>query len=390
MRTGIAFLMVGLAGCAHGQSCKVRETALPEAQGIRAEASSLLPAMPVASTGATRGQAQELPPGATIVPTSGLPDPAGQVAVRIRAHVNGAPILDEELREAMVLRTGELMNVPETRRASFVQELAVRELDRLIERELILQEAMQKIKEIKRPQLLEQLKLEAGKEADRRIADIKKSAKISNDDEFRAFLRQSGLSVEGLRRQTERNFMMTEYIRNLIFPAVQRISVQQVREYYDEHPDQFTRPDRLKWMDIFIDISRFPDANAARRHAEMIIARAQAGENFAELVKQFDQGDSVLRGGEGLGNKPGEVKPPQAEPVLMSLKPGQVGPVIDLGFGLHVVKVIERDYAGPEPLDEKCQARVRDRLKGQIAEREYKRIVDELKRKATIVVYKEQ
>lgn len=387
MRNRIVLITAGLVGCAQGSSCKVRETALPDAQGIHAEASSLLPSMPVAASGSTRGQTPDSPTIIQAVTT--LPPSTGQVAVKIRAHVNGAPILDEELREALVLRTGELMNVPETRRASYFQEVATRELDRLVERELILQEALQKIKEIKRPQLLDQLKSEAAKEADRRIADIKKSAKISNDDDFRAFLRQSGLSVEGLRRQTERNFMMTEYIRNLIYPSVQRISMQQIREYYEDHPEQFSRPDRLKWLDIFVDASRFADPAEARRHAETIAARARAGENFQDLVRQFDQGDSSLRNGEGLGTKPGEIKPVQAEPVLMSLRPGEVGPVIDLGFGLHVVKVLERDYAGPEPFDEKCQARVRERLKGQIAEREYKRIVDELKRKATIVVYQE-
>jgi parvulin-like peptidyl-prolyl isomerase len=390
MRAGIFVLTVGLTGCIGGRECKVRETTLPDARGVHAEATSLLPSMPVSSTSATRGQAADGPGGAMIVPASGtLPPPNGQVAVRIRAHVNGAPILEEELREALVMRTGELMNVPEANRAAVFQELASKEMERLIERELILQEAMQKIRDLKRPQLLEQLKQEAAKEADRRIADIKKSAKIASDEDFRAFLRQSGLSVEGLRRQTERNFMMTEYIRNLIFPTVQRISVQQVREYYEENPQLFTRPDRVKWLDIFLDSSRFASHAEAHRFAETIIARARAGENFLDLVKQFDQGDSSLRNGEGLGNKPGEIKPPQAEPVLLSLKAGEVGPVIDLGFGLHIVKVTERDYAGPEPFDEKCQARVREKLKNQIAEREYKRIVDELRRKATIIIYRD-
>jgi len=370
------------------RACKVREAALPDARGVHAEASSLLPPMPVTATGLTRGQAPEAPAApVTTVAATELPPPAGQVAVKIRAHVNGNPILEDELREAMVMRMGEVLAMPETRRAAFFQEVAGRELERLIDRELILQEAMQKIKELKRPQLLEQLKAEAAKEADRRIKDIKTATKKSNDAEFRAFMQQQGLSVDGLRRQTERNFMMTEYIRNLIYPAVQRINLQQVREYYDENPDLFSRIDRVKWLDVFIDASRFPDSDAARRHAEMVAERARAGEDFAALAKQFDHGDSSLRNGEGLGQKRGEIKPVQAEAVLFALKPGEVGPVIDLGFGYHVVKVVERDYAGLEPFDTQCQAKVREKLRALIAEREYKRIVDELKRKATIVVY---
>jgi peptidyl-prolyl cis-trans isomerase C len=380
----------GLVGCIGDRSCKVRETSLPDAKNVHAEAPSLLPTMPVASTGPTRGQTAENPPQPNVTLTSAtanMPAPTGQVAVKIRAHVNGAPILDEELREALVLRSGELLQVPEARRAQVFQELAGKELDRLIERELVLQEALQRIKELKRPQLEAQLKMEAGKEADRRIREIKKSAKITGETEFKAFLQQNGLSIEGMRRQTERNFMMTEYIRNIIFPTVQRISMQEVREYYEGHANEFARPDRVKWLDLFVDASRFASHEDARRYAETIAQRARAGEDFATLVKQFDTGDSSLRNGEGLGQKRGEIKPPQAEPVVFALKAGEVGPLVDLGFGFHVVKVIERDTAGPEPFDDKLQKRIRDRLKNIIAEQEFKRIVDELKRKATIVVY---
>src|SRR5260221_5703650 len=34
--------------------------------------------------------------------------------------------------------------------------------------------------------------------------------------------------------------------RNIILPAVQRISVQEVREYFEEHQAEFTRPDALR------------------------------------------------------------------------------------------------------------------------------------------------
>jgi peptidyl-prolyl cis-trans isomerase SurA len=386
--------IVGLVaiGCA-SRTCKVRETAMPAAKDVLADPPALVPAMPMAATGPTRGQQPESPqqPAPPVQPVAGtLPPPNGQVAVRIRAHVNGAPILDEELREAMVLRSGELLNAPEIRRAALFQEMAGKELDRLVERELILQDMFQKIKDMKKPQLMEQLKIAANKESDKRLKEIKTASKITGDAEFKAFLQQSGLSADGLRRQTERSFMMTEYIRNIIYPVVERINVQQVREFYEEHPDQFVLPDRVKWLDIFVDASRFASPAAARQHCEIIIQRARAGENFADLAKQFDHGDSSLRNGEGLGSKRGEIKPSIAEEPLFALKTGEIGPIIDMGFGFHIVKVTERDYAGVEPFDEKCQSKIRDKLRNQIAEREYKRLVDELKKKSTVVIYRDQ
>ena len=42
---------------------------------------------------------------------------------------------------------------------------------------------------------------------------------------------------------------------------------------------------------------------------------------------------------------------------------------------------------GQRPFDVPCQSDIRNKLKSIIADREYKRIVDDLKQKATIVVY---
>ena len=380
-------------GCVGGSTNTVHDVSAPDAHNILTDGPVLLPPMPMQSTGTTRGQMPETRPaapqpaiGTPVTQTSAVAGRDPSVAVRIRAHVNGHPIMESEVREAMAMRMGELAQIPESRRSAAIQEMTVREIERLVERELVLQDAITKIKEIKKPQLMEDLKREAGKEADKRIKDFRAATKAKSDEEFREFLQKAGLSVEGVRRQTERNYMTTEYVRSLIFPAIQRISVTQVREFYEENPQEFQVPDRVKWMDIFIDASRFPDMAAARQHAESVAARARI-EDFAKLAKECDHGDSSLRGGVGMGEKRGEIQPIAAESVIFSLKPGEVGPLIDMGFGFHVVKVAERDYAGREPFDEKCQGKIKKMLGNQIAEREYKRIVSDLKRTATIVVY---
>ena len=95
---GIALgIALTLAGCVNSRSSKVRESAISDALDIHAEAPNLLPVMPVAATGPTRGKAPE-PPANTVLRTTGnsaMPAASGQVAVRILAHVNGQPILEE-------------------------------------------------------------------------------------------------------------------------------------------------------------------------------------------------------------------------------------------------------------------------------------------------------
>jgi len=382
-------LGLGLAGCVSGADPVVRDTARPHAQAILADAPALLPQVPVASTTSTRGQSG----GGDVHPASGTTVvnavPAGQVAVRLKATVNGIPILEDEVREAMAQYVGELLAAPEAARPQLQQQIYDRELQKLIERELVLDEAIGRIKAAGKDQILKDLQKEAEKEADKRLRDIKKAIKAETDDQFKAMLATQGLSVTGMRRQFERNFMMMEYVRNIVFPIVKRISLLQVKEYYEDHPDEFKTEDTVQWQDLFIDAGRFPSPQAARQFAGQVLAAARAGQDFAGLVKQYDCGDARLRNGAGLGQKRGEILPQQVEPTVWALKAGEVGPLIDLGFGFHIVRVAERQYAGRKPFDVACQTEIRKKLEGVIADREYKRMVDELKKKATIAVYQQ-
>src|SRR5207249_2585910 len=116
----------------------------------------------------------------------------------------------DEVREAMAQYIGELIQTPEALRPQVQQQIYERELQRLIERELVLEEALDRIKKANKPQILKELQKAASEEADKRLRDIKAAVKAQSDDEFKAMLQGQGLTVSGMRRQYERNFMMME------------------------------------------------------------------------------------------------------------------------------------------------------------------------------------
>jgi peptidyl-prolyl cis-trans isomerase C len=356
----------------------VKEAARPHADEIRAEAPKLLPEQPVVSTTASRGQKSDL------IPASGTG--TAQVAARIRAKVNDIPILEDELREAMAQYAGELLSVPEAQRGELLQKIADRELQKLIDRELVLEDAFATLKQLKLEKELQKMKEAGEAEADKRLREIKQSLKASTDEEMKAVLQNQGLTIDGVRRQVVRNFLMMDYVRNKIHPIVKAISLQDIRDYYNAHADEFKIDDKVRWQDIFIDASRFRDVASARLYAEQLLSRGRAGEDFAKMSLECDHGDSKLRNGDGLGSKPGEIKPAEVEATVLSLRPGEFA-LVELRFGYHIVKVVQRQYAGRRPFDVACQSEVVRKLQNQIAEREYKRIVDELKKKATIQIY---
>lgn len=302
-------------------------------------------------------------------------------AFRAVAYVNNQPITEGELREAANQRLSEVLAKPEHERSAAMRAIRRAELQRMIERELILHDMEMKLAKT-RPKALEELRKAAASDTDKRLRELKREKGITSDDDLRNLLAMQGLTLEGIRRQIERNFMMMQYVQGRISTTVNQISLAQLEQYFNDHRSEFRTEDRVKWQDLFIDASKHPDRQAARRHAESILQRARAGEDFAELVRQYDDGLKTVF---GVGEKPGEILPPQVAPVVWALKAGEVGPLVEMSSGYHIVRVTERVYAGTLNFYEpKTQMLVRRKMQSEIAEREYREIVDELRRKAVI------
>jgi hypothetical protein len=305
----------------------------------------------------------------------------------IRARVNNLPILDEDVRAGSfrLLHSQELFQLSEEDRLRAVRQILSKTLQDIIDRELVISELDATIGK-KKPQFLGELKKAATKECDKHIATLKKNLGMSDAD-LKKFFTSQGIPLEAYRRDFERNFMEMEYLRGMIFPYMKTsIGHHEILEYYQEHAAEFEGTDSLVWLDVFIDAGRFPSRDAARRVAEDVRSRAAKGDDFAGLVKQFDQGDSSWRKGEGVGNRPGEIRPPELEATLLKLKLNEVGPVLEVPTGFHVVKIAKREYTGRKPLNDDVQTEIRRKLMNELASREQRRILVELRRKASIEV----
>jgi hypothetical protein len=310
--------------------------------------------------------------------------PDGRVAVQILAQVGGTPILYEDVKNAS---PGELMKA---RTEAERKQILRREVEKLIDREVVLQDLYERLK--KKPQVLQKLKDAAAKEFEKYTRLMKAGAKppLKSDDELRAVFAAQGLSLDSYRLQSERSFMAREYMHNRIYGDIEKISHEQIVEYYDQHANEFVAEDRVEWQDIFIDASKYASRGEGRQIAEQVAARAKAGEDFTKLYAKYDNGLSSFNKNSanalGSGQKRGEIQPPQAETIVFQLQEGQVGPVIEMGTGFHVVRVAKREYAGRMPMNEKVQTEIRRKLQNDTAERAMKHFVNELKRKAIIQI----
>jgi parvulin-like peptidyl-prolyl isomerase len=311
---------------------------------------------------------------------------AGELVAAIRATVNGVPILDQEVVSASFQMLQEVNTLPEPDRSRQAALLKNKVLDMLIERELILQDFNNRFSKGPGVKFQEKLKEAGEKEFERQVLrGAKKKFNLKTDDDLKKFLATQGVSLESLRRQYERQFIYQQYLQFLVGPKVDRIGHEEIYEYYRTHPEEFQSQDKVQWQDIFVAANRFPSREAARQFAEGLRAQARAGKDFAALAREHDMGTSSYQGGQGIGEKRGEVRPREAEPVLFQLKDGEIGSLVELESGFHVIRVVKREYAGPMPFNsEATQESIRDKLKNAVSERERKSLVADLWRKATI------
>jgi hypothetical protein len=311
--------------------------------------------------------------------------PRGAPQVKVVAVVGAGNIVtDQEVWEAVRQRMGEYIypidgpNGKEVRRDD-AKEKAIyyEELRRIIERELVLDEMWTRLKKAK-PGAIDEIKEAAGKMADRQLLEFKKMYKVKSDDEFQAILATQQLTLPGVRRQLERQMMAEEYVRTMIKDKIRGIGLAQIRGYYDRHPEEFRTEDRVKWLDIFVSVNRFPTVRAAYDHALAVQQKAAGGADFLALVKEHDHGVAARQNGEGIGQKRGEIRPADVEETVWSLKAGQVSGLIETPTGYHIVKIAERDHAGVKPFTAAVQDEVRKKLSRQLVEQERAKLVEDL------------
>jgi parvulin-like peptidyl-prolyl isomerase len=300
---------------------------------------------------------------------------------KVMVRVNGEPIPNDQLLSAVLPKLVRLHREPEA--AKQIQELLDKTRDQFIDREVLYQEAV-RLLQADNPRGLKQLETLQQADFDKRMREHKEKNSMS-DEQFLENLRRSGVSMDDLRRNARREFIADEYLRSRVWPIIQReTTYPELFAYYEQHAAEFHRQDSVDWEDIFIAIGskRNPAWEDAQRSAKSVTSRLRHGEPLAQLLDQ-DDGDSKSRGGDGLGHERSQIDPPQLEQRLFKMKAGQVA-LVKIATGYHVIRLTRRVHAGQIPFNNETREVITARLRREIAERESKRVVRELRAKAVI------
>lgn len=150
----------------------------------------------------------------------------------------------------------------------------------------------------------------------------------------------------------------------------------EIARYYQQHRQEFSRPERVRLRQILTE---------DRRTADAAVRELSDGAAFDELARRISRDPSAASGG-FQGELSREDLPPAFVDLVFGLQPGQVSPVVPANYGFHIFQVTERLPAEVAPLPQ-VRGEIVERLRQQRADRLLGELVTEARNRYNIVVY---
>ena len=192
-----------------------------------------------------------------------------------------------------------------------------------------------------------------------------------------------------------------DYVRDVV--ASDLVKDVDVRQYYDQHKQDFATPEKLHIRHIVTrEISNGPNAKSnveAKQMLERLAAQMASDPNatlqqrvnqFAQFARQFSE-DAAAQSGGDLGFVEKGQLDPEFEAAAWRLPVGKVSNVVQTQYGYHLILVEAKQPAGAQPFDE-VKSAIRDVLLNQkMAEvmSTLARLTNELRANSKIAIYKE-
>ena len=132
-----------------------------------------------------------------------------------------------------------------------------------------------------------------------------------------------------------------------------KVDEAELRQYYAQHLSDYRVPDRVRVAHIlFKTTGKSPaEVTTIEKTAADVLNQIRAGGNFGELAKKFSEDSTAQAGGE-LGWLVHGQTVPEFDSMAFSLKPGEVSGLVKTVYGIHILKLEEKEIAHLQTFDE--------------------------------------
>ncbi len=182
-------------------------------------------------------------------------------------------------------------------------------------------------------------------------------ARFPSEEAFADALKQRGYTAELFKEEMAGILRIQKFLEETVSSKI-TIPEEEIRAYYEENPSYFDSPEKVTASHILIQVAQDADAAAkaeAMKKIEAVKAKADAGEDFAALAKEFSEGPSGPSGGDLGSFGRGEMVKP-FEDAAFSMEIGEISGVVETQFGYHIIKLTGKTEPGTLAYDEAREA----------------------------------
>lgn len=296
---------------------------------------------------------------------------SARVVEKIAALVGDDIILQSEVEDRATPMLGEIAAIANPAEREARGNAIRREvLERLVQDQLLAQQATE-------------LKLTVSSdEIDRAIEQIKRDYSL-DDAQLKDELRKQGLTMATYRVNTKKEILKYRVI-NIAVGSKINVGDSEVQSYYDRHMKSANV--QVRASHIFIAIPEDADnATVLEREklAKSLLARAQKGEEFAQLAREYSEDSGTRNEGGDLGFFGRDILPKPLEELVFSMSVGDVRGPVRADRGFHVIKLVDKRTKEAKPFAE-VQDEIRSRLRQREMERQTKIYLGDLRKKILV------
>lgn len=148
---------------------------------------------------------------------------------------------------------------------------------------------------------------------------------------FKQALEYYGYTMDDIKK----NVTVNTKIKKLVEPSI-TITEEEMKEYFEKNKDSFDQEEQVKARHILVD---------TEEEAKEIKGKIDAGEDFAELAKEYSKDEGSKAAGGSLGYFGRGRMVASFEEAAFSLEIGEVSEPVKSDFGYHIIKVEDKKEA---------------------------------------------
>ncbi len=219
----------------------------------------------------------------------------------------------------------------------------------------------------------------------KKLDQIRQQNKIDSMEDLEKAVSAQGQNWEDFKNNIRSQILTQRVISSEVGSHI-TIGKDEVEKYYNEHKNEFVRPEQVALREIEVSTEGKKDTELPdlKKKAETALKRVKDGEDFGEIAKRFSDSSTAKQGGFLGVYKRGELSK-ELEEIVFKMKKNDLTDVMDTKQGYLVLQVLERYEEGEQPLN-KVENEIMDHLYSQRMEPAMRQYLKTLREQSYVVI----